>query len=863
MRRSLAAARGSAARSDGTRRHGLPELMFSQLIRRANFTAIALCWCATLAGGCASWPGPRIDPSGESLLLWPNQSAQVPVVAAPAGSPFVAPPPALVAPPFGNLQAPPVYPDVPAVPMAPPVITVPAPLPATGPTATTVPYGAAPVVPAPVIPAMPVPAVAAVTHGVATPLGAAVPVGQDYMRVTPDRVLAPVGSEVVLKAGICGADGYLVANQRIEWLLTPGGAGQFVDLGDREQLQLLRSPWDTPRKVDNTYAIGSTAAAPVCLYRGTPDPADDVQILRGDAWVTVTSAAEGVSHVTAYTPAIQDWNLRRAIATIYWIDAQWSLPPSTAVPAGRPHVLTATVLRRTNGAPLAGWLVRYEAASGALLGYGGGNVVEVPTDAAGRASVEVSPADMGGGSTTVNITIIRPPGAADGTPRLEIGRGLATLSWTGGVTEDPIGPAPTGPAPISPGTSPPIMATPLPSRTSPYEATPQPTLPSSEPPPSGSYTPPADERRGGRPRLEVSLQRTTPEQVAVGDFASFQAVVRNVGDGTARSIRIRDRFDRGLSHSAAKPNEFAVEYPNMRALAPGESETITLTFQVTAGGTQCHELTVTAEGADAVSERGCVTARQAALEVAVTGPRSRIAGETAEFSAVVRNVGDVAATNVEVVVRFDRPLEASRAEPGHERLPDGALVMRVERMEAGERRTFRMEAVCRSAANSACNKVVVTAEGSVTAAAEACVEILPLLPQGGPGAGAAAAAAMSLRLAVTESTNPGRVGERQVVYVTLRNNGQQVERQISVRVLLPPELTADAAQIQPQDEASVRGQEIRFTVIPDLQPQVERQYVIPVTPSRAGNVRIRAELTAAGLATPIVVESNPIEILPR
>jgi hypothetical protein len=684
------------------------------------------------------------------------------------------------------------------------------------------------------------------------------------MRVTPDRVLAPVGSEVVLKAGICGADGYLLANQRVEWLLSPGGTGQFVDLGDREQLNLLRAPWDTPRKVDSTYAIGSTANAPVCLYRGTPDPADDVQILRGDAWITLTSAAEGVSHVTAYTPAIGDWNLRRATAPVYWIDAQWVLPPSTVVEAGRPHVLTTTVLRRTDGAPLPGWLVRYEAASGASLGYEGGTVIEVPTDAAGRASVEVSPADASGGSTTVGITIIRPPGFADAAPRLDIGRGAATISWSAAGVGGVMGASPIGPSPISPAPASPLPALP-PSTTAPppFEVTPRPTLPSDEPPAGGAYTAPPGEPTAGRPQLEVNLRRTTPEQVAIGDFASFQVTVTNRGDGTARGIKIRAEFDRGLSHQEAKPNEFAVDYPGMRDLPPGDSETIPLTFQVVAGGTQCHEVTVAADGAQTASARGCVTARQASLEIDLRGHRSRVVGQTAEFKAVIRNIADVAATNIELVARCDAPLEPSRAERGHERLPDGGIVLRIEKMEAREQRTFSMEALCRSPSTSACNRITVTADGGLTAAAEACVEILPVPPPEGTVGGAPQTGSSNLRLTVTEATNPARVGERQIVYVNVQNTGQQVERQVSVRVLLPQELAADALQIQPQGEASVRGQEIRFAVIPELQPQAERRYAVPVTANRAGRVQIRAEMAGPSLAAPIVVQSNSIEILPQ
>jgi hypothetical protein len=524
-------------------------------------------------------------------------------------------------------------------------------------------------------------------------------------------------------------------------------------------------------------------------------------------------------------------------------------------------VLTTTVLRRTDGAPLAGWLVRYEATSGASFGYEGGNVVEVPTDGAGRASVEVSPVDAAGGSTSVNITIVRPPMAGtDASPQLEIGRGVATISWDAGAVAGPET-FQVQPAPMNPGFVSPSPASP-PATTSPYESTPRPALPNTDSPATESYVKPSAEPAPGRPRLDIEVRRTTAENVAVGDFVSFDIVVTNRGDGTARGIKIRSQFDRGLSHPEAKPNVFAVDYNTMRDLPPGDSETIPLTFGVVAGGTQCHEVTVTAEGAEAATARGCITAGQATLEIEVRGHRSRVVGQTAEFVAVIRNVADVAATNIEIVARCDAPLDPSRAEPGHQRLPDGGLVMRIEKMEAKEQRTFRMEAVCRTPALSACNRISVSADGGISVADEACVEILPAQPPGSP-VGPAAPAASNLRLTITESTNPARVGERLVVYLNVQNSGQQVERQVSVRMLLPPELAADAAQIQPQSEASVRGQEIRFSTIPELQPTAERQYVIPVNVNRDGKVTIRAELAAPSLAAPLVLDSNLIEILPR
>jgi hypothetical protein len=682
----------------------------------------------------------------------------------------------------------------------------------------------------------------------------AVPVGRDYLRITPDRILAPVGSEVVLKAGICSAQGYLIANQRVEWLLSPSGTGEFVDLGERDQVTLFRPIWDTPTKFDNNYAITSTSFMPVCLDRGTPEPTDDVQILKGDAWITVTSAKEGASHVTAYAPSISDWNLRRAIATIYWVDAQWALPPSAVVEAGRPHVLTTTVMRRTDGAPLAGWLVRYDVGGGASLGYEGGNVVEVPTDAAGRASAEISPANVGGGSTTVGITIIRPPQAGtDPAPRLEIGRGAATITWASGATTPPPAASPS-PAPAA---SPPFLPGPPPSSPgTTIDATPQPTL-QNTPAPAGGYSPPPDSPPPGQARLDLQVRRETAEQVAVGEFARFQVTVTNLGTGTARNAQFRARFDRGLSHDKAPPGEYEIVSEATFDLAPNESKTMPLTFLVVAGGNQCHEVTVTAQDTEPVRATGCVTGAQATLAVTATGPRTRVVGEIGEFRATIRNTGDVEAKNVELVVRFDPPLEPELVPPGHERLQDGGILIRIPSLAPGTPQEFNMTARCRSSSNSACAKFFVTAEGGVLAASEACVEILPPRPAGAePGA-----ATSDLRVTVAATANPARTGQKFPLTVNLLNPGEQTIGPVELRVIVPTGLTPDTTQIQPQGQVVVQGQMLAFAPVPQLAAQQTLRYVIPVTAGLAGDVRVYASARAGGPGgASKLVDAAPVDI---
>src|SRR4029450_6604410 len=121
-------------------------------------------------------------------------------------------------------------------------------------------------------------------------------------------------------------------------------------------------------------------------------------------------------------------------------------------------------------------------------------------------------------------------------------------------------------------------------------------------------------------------------------------------------------------------------------------------------------------------------------------------------------------------------------------------------------------------------RFTVTADGVTPVAMEKSVEILP--PISGAEPGGAASAGSDLRLSVGTNTNPGRVNQKQIINIEIENAGQQVERQVAMRVLLPQELTLDPQQIQPANEARVLGQEVQFATIAELAPGQKRQYVI-------------------------------------
>src|SRR4051812_44446127 len=324
----------------------MPANLLTRIVSVA-FVAVVIALTFT---GCATWQGPRIDPTGERFLVWPNEppptlvgpavvapgvvpAVPAPVTGAPVG-PIAAAPPVPAAPlPFGNVQAPPVYSDPPTPPIAPAAAVIPQ----------------VPGIPGAVAPALPpstvMPAVPNIIPTAGAAVGPPVPTGHEFVRLTPHQFVAPVGNEVLLKAGAVSPDGMLIPGERIEWSVARTGVGQFTDMG-RGSVGQLYAYLEAPEKIDDWTAVGRTAYLPVTMDANTGDAANETRVDRGESWVTVASCAEGTSQVTAFAPGQTEFN--QATALIYWVDAQWVFPASVVAECGRPHVLTTTVTRRTD-----------------------------------------------------------------------------------------------------------------------------------------------------------------------------------------------------------------------------------------------------------------------------------------------------------------------------------------------------------------------------------------------------------------------------------------------------------------------------------------------------------------------------------
>ena len=184
--------------------------------------------------------------------------------------------------------------------------------------------------------------------------------------------------------------------QRLEWMLTPESVGTFIQVGDDDPglLNRLVGSRRRPTKHDPSFAHGLTSTKRTLITRGNNDPRDDVQLEKGQTWITISSPAEGTSRVTVLAPDSDCWDQRKATATIYWIDARWEFPGPEIVPAGQAVDLTTRVTRAEGSIPARGWKVRYEILRPELArfaGTGGSAVVEAVVDESGSATVQLLP----------------------------------------------------------------------------------------------------------------------------------------------------------------------------------------------------------------------------------------------------------------------------------------------------------------------------------------------------------------------------------------------------------------------------------------------------------------------------------------
>ncbi len=680
--------------------------------------------------------------------------------------------------------------------------------------------------------------------------------------LTPRAIAAPVGSEVVLLAGVRGPDNYLRTNERVQWAISAGSVGQFVEIDKGTYWDLVVGDFTWPRIISPTSAVGTTSRRHVRLTRGTPTPGDDVLVASGQTWITVTSPMEGSTYVTAYAREVYGWDRHKQSAVIHWIDAQWRFPPPAIVAPGGRQVLTTTVTRQSDQSPAIGWRVRYTICGGPPAGFvpAGAQTAEVETNASGQASVEIVQREPAAGTNRVDIQVSRPvqAGAPAGTLTV-LGSGSTMVTWSAP------GMGPTAPwAPGIPPTVPPAAAVP------PFVS---PGVP------------------GARPGLEVKI--AGPERATVGEKVQFNITLINRGQTTATGLSITDTFDRGLVNELA-PGRNMIVRPLPYDLAPNEALELRVDFVVSKAGRLCHNVEVTGAGGLRAMSQSCVTAVEGGAKVpsgpfgpaapppsAATGrltvkmiakPGTAEVGDSAariETATVgqlvlleidVTNRGLQPLTSATLTATLDPALKPENATTGFRKEPS-ALSWTLATLAPGEQYQFGIQCRCLQPIAGAYVRAHVTSQQGVQGEDSLWLPIRAAGPgtpntSGMPGAEGQPGFS-ALRVSIKTLYEPIAV-DRMLTYTVRVDNTSATaeERDVAVSVEVPPEMIPSAFGTTGPTAFTFKGQVVTFEPKARVLPGEGLEYRVRVQAKRAGNVRVQARVTSQSLREPQVAETR-------
>ena len=586
--------------------------------------------------------------------------------------------------------------------------------------------------------------------------------------LSPQRIVAPVGGEVILLSGICGVDGHLQMGQPLEWMLTPDSVGTLIEVGDDDPGFAHRlARIKRAKKEDPSFARGVTSTKRTLITRGNLDPRDDVQLEKGQTWISISSPSEGTSHLTVLAPENECWDNRKATATIYWIDAKATLPAPQILPAGTPAQLKTHVTRSDETLPARGWKVRYEILQPELATFGGSPVAVVEVGDTGDAIATLTPAQGTSGAATIDVQVIRPGGVNDNMPDLTIRRGQAFVTWSAPRLSIRAGapPVATFNQPVevainvsNPGDQPATnvqvtMGIPKGVKAESVRDSFAQNLPNAvvweiesippkteldlfvnvtaQDPVELDFTARAD---GGllaetkvridvfRPALTITV-KPEKERYEAGTPVKFEIDIKNTGERPIENVQLRAIGDEGMIHQELGGREVTQDKKD-GPLQPGQDWLAEVFYVPTGPGRRCVNFEATGSAGQKDQTQSCVIVinpipQTPAMTVKLSGRDQLVAGDQtpALFKGVVTNTGKVTLTDVRVTMAYDpqlQPLAATQKGLTGARTDQFLFTWTIPMLEPGKAEL--LEGQFRPSAANPRSQIIMTARSSEGAA---------------------------------------------------------------------------------------------------------------------------------------------------
>ncbi len=326
-------------------------------------------------------------------------------------------------------------------------------------------------------------------------------------------------------------------------------------------------------------------------------------------------------------------------------------------------------------------------------------------------------------------------------------------------------------------------------------------VPTPTPMPTQAPAPMPMSRPTDEGKAELRLRLTGPPQsiVEVGPPIDFRTEVTNTGTATAKSVVLTNQFPAALEYSTSTPSvtgdKMGLVTWNLGDIPPGQSRRVVCTVIPKIAGAYTNR----AEARDAAGHSGetssSIVVGEPKLNVAVTGPKTRLVNRPATYQITVSNPGTMPVTNINVSSEVTEGMTLIEATKGgfvsksqtrfHEALQRNVTYQEVRwplgTLAAGEKRTLQM--VLQTANEGKLDfRVAATADRNL----ESSSKVLTVFEE-----------MTGLTLEIDKSADPIEVGGKLTYKLRVINQGDGAANKVSLTVLVPEQMAILTDKLDP------------------------------------------------------------------
>ncbi len=340
-----------------------------------------------------------------------------------------------------------------------------------------------------------------------------------------------------------------------------------------------------------------------------------------------------------------------------------------------------------------------------------------------------------------------------------------------------------------------------------------------------------------QPKLEIQIE--AQQESLIGDSQLIAVIVKNVGTGVARGVRLEADLPSQLRHESGDQHLEAI-FPN--ELGPNQSQRIELrSTAAQPGDASCIIRALTEDGAEA-QQQVPITVLAPALVAQIEGPRLRYLDRQATYKFKIQNNGTAPATNLKFVVRLPSGLRfnASDNNLADYNPSDHTVSLGLQELTVGQPAVFELTVLPVERGTQAMT-LYATADLGLKTEAKGQVIVEGLA---------------ELAFTIGQDNGTIEVGSSSTYTVQVTNIGNNPDKDVRLAVQLPA--GAQVLKVDAPVQYRAQGNQISFDPIAEMRNKDQHTFRFQVKHTQAGSLIVRTQLTSVNWPVAVVKEEGTL-----